>query len=92
MLPNLPYEIIKYILSFAPITSPSAKCMKKLIQDYDNDDNWDLTKRYRKIYNKNKMSFDYYYFRIRLLPEGYYMLKNDGFVYNSDTDEYDVLL
>lgn len=58
---NLPIELVKYILAFSPIVTPSSKCIKRLMAVYDEDHCWDLTKQYRMYYVKNILSFSEYY-------------------------------
>jgi hypothetical protein len=67
----LPPELIRHILSFAPITSPSSVCIKRLINIYEIDHNWYLTKKARMYYVKNIISFSQYYWYSREEPDDF---------------------
>jgi hypothetical protein len=64
----LPFELVRYILSFAPIVSPTSVCIKRVIDVYNEDHHWDLTKCYKKYYIKNIMPFSSYYWFSREVP------------------------
>jgi hypothetical protein len=70
-IPKLPIDLVNYILTYAPIISPGAKCINRLIEVYDKDHNWDLTKQYKKFYIKNILPFDVYYWWSNEDPEDY---------------------
>ena len=76
-MPNLPMDLVNYILKFAPIVNPSSKCIKRLIDVYNEDHNWSLTKQYRLYYIKNIMSFECYYWDTRCDPEEYMLGPNE---------------
>jgi hypothetical protein len=77
----LPIELVRYILSFAPIVSPTSVCIKRVIDVYNEDHHWDLTKCYKKYYIKNIMPFSSYYWFSREVPHEF----------NLGPDEYDRL-
>jgi hypothetical protein len=74
-------------MTFAPIVSPSSKCMKNLIYVYENDHNMYLTKIYRLYYVKNIMSFVCYWKNIKYDDEYDYEL---GKRYLEILDEMDI--
>uniref|UniRef100_A0A6C0ISA5 Uncharacterized protein n=1 Tax=viral metagenome TaxID=1070528 RepID=A0A6C0ISA5_9ZZZZ len=77
MTPILPFEIINYILSFAPIKSPSAKCIKRVIYIYNTDHNWYYIEN-SCLYNiKNIMSFYKYYYHSKGYPNNYLFGPNE---------------
>lgn len=66
---KLPMDLVKYILLFAPIISPPSKCIKRLIDVYNEEHNWYLTKQYRMYYIKNILTFEVYYWWSRDHPD-----------------------
>lgn len=71
MFKNLPLDIVKYILLFSPITSPSGGPIKRVIKCYEEDHCYYLTKKYRKYFIQNIISFSDYYFHSRQVPNEY---------------------
>jgi hypothetical protein len=65
----LPIELVHYILSFAPIVSPSSNCIKRLIDVYERDHSWLLTTGARMYYVKNIIPLCEYYWLSRNEPD-----------------------
>jgi hypothetical protein len=58
-------------MTFAPIITPSSRCIKRLIDVYERDHNWVMTKQHRMYYIKNIMPFDIYYWITRTDSEDF---------------------
>ena len=61
---KLPLELINLIYSYVGI-KPEAKLIKNIIEIYNKDHNYDLTKIYHLYYIKNIMSFSDYFFDVK---------------------------
>lgn len=58
---TLPMSLVQYILSYAPICSPTAKCIQRVIDVYNIDHSWHYTQESKLYYIKHYISFSDYY-------------------------------